>query len=149
VRRLLVNLLTCLSLLLAVSTCALWVRSYFVGDGVLVNLGTPLLAIDAPRLSFNSVAGTVGVFWERWPPIQFEVLRTTASAKPIGGGYLRALVMFDAGTLPWGGGHMVMFPHWTAAVFFSLLPAVRLVLRRRRRRSAARGFPVDATPPTP
>src|SRR4051812_22661794 len=112
--RRLLNLLTALSLLLCVAAVALWVRSYFVEDGVQVTFRSDMV-------SAYSSAGTIASAWDRgMPPMPRTIHRVTDDwPGPVGGGYGRALVTFDlgAGAVPWGGSTIVLIPHWCLVAF--------------------------------
>jgi hypothetical protein len=139
VRRRLFNLLTALSLLVCVAVCALWVRSYIVGDGVRVTCGNR-------AVSFFSCAGTMAVVWEQstTSPGYYVDRFTDLEPDPPGGGYGAALLYFQAGRmLPWSRGWIVCFPHWMATAVTAALPGVRFA-RRHRRRTEPAGFPAAA-----
>jgi hypothetical protein len=144
VRRLALNLLTCLSLLLAAASAALWVRSYVAHDVVCVSRGWRHVVI-------HSLAGAIfvtdndpvtelpwSVSHEREDVVLYDNYPPSSLTE----------FSFRAGIPGWPGIRWhLQFPHWAAVVAACLLPAIRLAMRWRRRPSA-RGFPVDARPPT-
>jgi hypothetical protein len=72
-------------------------------------------------------AAPFGVHWQTEEP-----------SGPVKAGYFAALYTFDAGTA--FGVTVILFPHLAVVVAASALPLARFI--RRRRRLAARGFPV-------
>ena len=167
-KRRLLNLLTALSLLLCVAVCFLWVRSYWVSEGVAWLVADD--GVGQRGYSFSSDIGvlqiysshvrdhrseqSLGFFWNRLAP-DFNSRPLANTPDP---GYQRfgrrdGLLAFGAESLsrPQLRIWRVTVPHWFPALAFALLPAARLALWRRhhrRRRSAARGFPVNAAEPT-
>lgn len=139
-RRLLVNLLTGLSLLLCISSAGLWVRSYWAEDFLNAVFPSRNRGI---HLLVHSRAGAFTGGWSRYP-LSDSILDwdTDTNPAPPDDDYLAALYSFYAGPLPFGrsGGYEVTVPHGAAAAVFAAPVAIRLV---RRRRSPARGFPVN------
>jgi hypothetical protein len=174
--RRLFNLLTALSLLLSVAVVALWVRSYWIADRIKVQRshlagprqyqviqslfaaeGSVVFVRDVTRAEYEGdEAITEPLFEPRRQPD--GVRRDSASPR----GLLDDLNDSDYwpryGFLADSGGTgfsprdgtwytVVFLPCWAAAVTTALLPATRLICwPQRRRRSAARGFPVTHEP---
>ena len=141
-RRLAVNLLTWLSLLLFVAGCALWVRSYFVQDVLVFALpdGTTATVVHSNAGSFLVMGRDGSAF-----PASVEHLREEVGPLADAEG----LITFLYDRNPTLGMRAIVFPQWAAVAPCARVPVARLtVRRRRRRRSAARGFPVNAAEPT-
>src|SRR4051812_35348343 len=91
------NLAAAVLLAAAVGVAALWVRSYFVQDGIQVTFRSDMV-------SAYSSAGTLAGVWDTgMPPMPRSVYRLTQAPDVVGGSYWRALVTFHVGTLRWGG----------------------------------------------
>ena len=157
-RRLLAGL-TILSLILCLATVTLWVRSYWrhdvvewVGDeGRLYRCGVRSTSGDMSPFVFtgNFVAETIGAHGWRYVTGPSASLHTFESFTPIwffGFGYVDP-------TWPGNDGYRALcVPHWSFALLFAVLPAVRVrsIIRSRRRFSAglcpACGYDLRATP---
>jgi hypothetical protein len=131
----LLNLLTALSLLLCASVAALWIRSYFVHD--ILHVFTPgrwvILQCHSGGFGATANASVADKYLVTWESEPGEMGLAPGE-----------LSRFDYTSGP-SFGTMLIFPLWTAVALFALPPLVRLALWRRRRRSAAPGFPVEAT----
>ena len=147
--RILLNGLTILSLLLALTFAALRVRGYWRSD----DFGwTPSRRSTAQSYYFGltSARGGVTIYVYRyWPSVVADTL-------PAGwhwNSYGEPLIPF-ASEIPanrWGLGYesfrdpaghwrWIIFPAWLATTVFALLPATRLALAVRRRRRAREGL---------
>ena len=116
-----------LCIVIAIGIVALWVRSYFVEDGLDMRR-------SGRRLHAYASAGSIVLVWQHGlPPSRPEAARTRGEKpEPVTGGYGRALVSFHAGLLPWGNATVVWFAHWAVAAMVATWPAVRFIRCRCR-----------------
>lgn len=141
VRRPLVNLLTIVSVVLCAAGGALWARSYFVQDIFLLADREGHSTLVA-----HSSAGSFVLFVQPRPggPVSVDYFTNSPSAfaPPV-----TALITFRYD--PNFATPIIVFPQWTIVAFAAPLPIARFYLwRRRGRRAAGRGFPVDAATTT-
>lgn len=163
-RRRLFMLLSMLSLLLCVTTCALWVRSYYIQDDWQY---WHLVKRHAPEADFGdsdhyfeiNLYTNSDQFMLRWedpfPTSYDETLpqwnHSTFRASPLSsGGSLLNYFGFDFYISPhkFGGGD-VAAPMWFAAILTSACPVTWVITRARRRRIGlcrVCGYDLRATP---
>ena len=143
------TILSAISLLLCVTTCVLWVRSYWWCDtlrhesperlkasGIQSNLGE-LGAFDC-RWIYDSGDRRLGWTLKKWPAaprlaftrfVENDPKRSWSSVLGFGLGYI------DQRSSPVYVARYFYFPHWFCVLTFAVLPAIRLrsILRTRRR----------------
>lgn len=146
-RRLLLNLLVALSMLLFVAAAALWVRSYRVCDMAGATLGTRSLWAT----SKNGRVEVELLWWQTWEGFTWRrfAYPVAPPARP-GGARPRSGAAAGQGA-PWfqayrattGRGtprYGVIFPHWAALLPATVVPAGWLVRHRNRQRRRGRGL---------
>jgi hypothetical protein len=167
-KRRLLNLLTLLSLLLCVAVAALWVRSYWVSDAILIangagERGAQTVFGTGVLVTNNMPHGRARLRWDRFDG---GLLSAWEDGSPrslpnrLGFGY-RFTRLAPAGTRvttpdadvalpPIISTRKVMVPLWLPVALFALLPAARLYRRIRPRYAAGRcqacGYDLRATP---
>jgi hypothetical protein len=137
VRRLLVNVLSVVSLLVALAIALLWARSYLVQDVLLIYTGRNGVGIHSTGGHFvvlhdfaPSTWYEPGVSWQREDDVT-----------PYGASVALALLRFDVERF--SNGRLWVFPQWPLVALALVLPTARLLFRRRLKAGGA-GFPLDA-----
>ena len=142
-RRLLLNALSALSLLVCLSAVVTWGRSYEIGDSVFVTRGRRCVSVTSEGGSF--------AFATFLHPKEYGVRCSWGSyaKRSNAAAAARRLVLFG-----WApekvGAHDLIVPQWIVPAIFGPLPAVRFARCLRGRRIARRrGFEVEPLTPTP
>ena len=136
-RRHLVNLVTAVSLVLAIAGAAVWARSYVAADWMVIQSGrrqTDLYS-DCGSYTVRTLLHPIyfGHEWA-WGSDEFDLS---------GGAVTRGLTQFQWTTHKPVGALYIVVPQWTVPAAFGILPAVRFVRWRRQWRAATlRGFPL-------
>ena len=152
-KRRLFNLAAAMSLILCVAVCLLWVRSYWVEDGI----GYRASERGGPQLhrGISSNSGEVALvslhfFMSRWPNGLYHYHRTINNVKPPGDTFARRLGFgmnefgrdYPGFSMPWG--QALWFPHWVLVLVAGMPAALWLLANRRAaRRQKLRGFAVE------
>ena len=141
------NALTGLSLLLCAAACVLWARSFVVRDQVSVFAA-------GHWVTAHSVLGVFAVY--DLPYDTSRSVRPQWASEPVSPGVPRREMWRSVVRFTYHGGYAsspgraAMFPQWTVAALFALLPAARLYRRLRPRRADGRcpacGYDLRATP---
>ena len=159
--RRLLNLLTALSLVLCVTVCVLWVRSYWVADELqwtrvdnvgrahyrwyaFVTSGRGGLALcrdaevsDVASITAREAALSTGVCqwrgWRRGPAYDYP--GPAFSTRPLTSSFHFAWETSPATVL-----RELIVPYWAIALSAAAVPAIRLALRLRERRRRRPGF---------
>jgi hypothetical protein len=153
--RVLLNVLTALSLLLCVAACALWARSYSYYDtagftrldngrgwfGAAYSLNGRMMFLWEPDRPVDK-----GRFWaqerlsdDRLPGMKDVDYTAACQHRFLGFGLRKHVSPFLlAGQSRPGVMHMVVWPHWAAAALFAVAPLTRAARWRRRRRRRRR-----------
>ncbi len=143
-RRILFNTLTAISLLLAIATAGLWVRSVFAFDGFIL---TPDLPGDrSTTWGYHQSRGSFSLHQEVFTSRYRQGL-------PFFDSYHGSISDAERRLLPEGWGFSfstlrpegrmaqsrweIWLPFWFPLVLFGLLPAVRIVMRVRHRKDVA------------
>jgi hypothetical protein len=131
----LLNLLTLLSLVLCVAVVALWVRSYWAQDTLMVMRGARLTNV-------GSVGGSFFISLHASPfPLPRRVIVHASDPGMTRGDFAQNLIGFMAAEdVPEGTLGFVMFPQWTVVAACVAMPGTRLARRRRRKRREAHGL---------
>ena len=143
-RRRLLNILTALSLLLFVGISAFWARSYFVHDIAIVRASHRqfVLGSEAGSVEINRHDHATDLGWA----IEYEYEDVYFFDGESEAGNLKRFefrLIDGPPRITW----TLLFPHWTILGVLMVFLAGRFFQLRRRRRSTARGFPVNAAPP--
>jgi hypothetical protein len=177
-KRMLANLAAAMSLLLCAATIAIWIRSYWVGDQLHRSRWTIVALLDGTQqmhsfeIFFVASRGgfliesrvqdahwtqhdsmlpagvSVERSWTTHPPKELEYTDLRVPWWRLGFGY--HVANYGRGYV--ATNHDLWFPAWSVALIFAVLPAVRIIRGRRRRRRSKEnrclncGYDLRATP---